>query len=183
MDFTTSRATATMGFIAPHATAAAAKTSAAITAAATTSAAETTRTFWRVGTIACVCFRCGQPGHFYAECRAVPPAPLNACPPPPYNTPQDNPQANYSAASPEGYVTSSGEYGHQMPTMLAPQGTPAPSDSPWSFSTERAVMTQFCPPGESVDMSGFVSGSSVRIIPTSLARSQHNRTTIVAIFG
>ena len=30
-----------------------------------------------------VCFRCGQPRHFYAECRAVPPAPLNACPPTP----------------------------------------------------------------------------------------------------
>ena len=35
-----------------------------------------------------VCFRCGQPGHFYAECRAVPPAP--------YITPQDDQQANYA---------------------------------------------------------------------------------------
>ncbi|CAM9183121.1 unnamed protein product, partial [Ascophyllum nodosum] len=24
-----------------------------------------------------ICFRCGQPGHFYAGCRAIPPAPLN----------------------------------------------------------------------------------------------------------
>ena len=41
-----------------------------------------------------VCFRCGQPGHFYAECRAVQPAPLNACPPAPYITPQSDQQAN-----------------------------------------------------------------------------------------
>ena len=62
-----------------------------------------------------------------------------------------------------------------MPTPPAPQGTPAPSDSSWSFSTERAVMTQFCPPGESVDMSRFVSSSSVRIIPTSaFAAKSHN---------
>ena len=56
-----------------------------------------------------VCFRCGQSGHFYAECRAVPPAQLNACPPAPYNTPQDDPQANYSATSPGDYAASSGE--------------------------------------------------------------------------
>ena len=52
MSFTASRATATMGFTAPRATAAAANASAAATAAAATAAAETTRTFWRVGTIA-----------------------------------------------------------------------------------------------------------------------------------
>ena len=41
-----------------------------------------------------ICFRCGQPGHFYAECRAIPPAPLNTCPPVPYTTPQGDYQAN-----------------------------------------------------------------------------------------
>ena len=44
-------------------------------------------------------FRCGQPGHFYAECRAVPPAPLNPYPLAPYITPQDGQQSNYSATS------------------------------------------------------------------------------------
>ena len=52
-----------------------------------------------------VYFRCGQPGHFYAECRAVPPAPLNAYPPAPYNTPQHDHQANYSATSPGDYAS------------------------------------------------------------------------------
>ena len=62
-----------------------------------------------------------------------------------------------------------------MPTPPAPQGTPAPSDSSWSFSTERAVITQFCPPGESVDLSGFVYNSSARIVPNSAFASQsHN---------
>ena len=122
-----------------------------------------------------VCFRCGQPGHFCAECRTVPSAPLNACPPAPYNTPQHDHQANYSATSPGDYASSSEEYGHQMPTPPAPQGTPTPSDSSWSFSTERAVMTQFCPPGESVGLSGFVSNSSDRVVPNSAFASQsHN---------
>ena len=123
-----------------------------------------------------VCFRCGQPGHFYTECRAVPPAPLNACPPAPYNTPQHDQQANYSATSPGDYASSSEEYGHQMPTPPAPQGTSAPSDSSWSFSTERAVMTQFCPPGESMDWSGFVSNSSARIVPNSAFASQSHKS-------
>ena len=36
-------------------------------------------------------------------------------------------------------------------------------------------MTQFCPPGESVDLSGFVSNSSARIVPNSAFASQsHN---------
>ena len=48
MGFTASRATTAMGFTASRATAAAANASAASTAAA----AETTRTFWRMGTIA-----------------------------------------------------------------------------------------------------------------------------------
>ena len=52
MGFTASRATTAMGFTASRATAAAANASAAATAAATTAAAETTRTFWRMGTIA-----------------------------------------------------------------------------------------------------------------------------------
>ena len=54
MGFAASRATATMGFTAPRATAAAAKASTAATAAEVTAAAETTRTFWRVRTIACL---------------------------------------------------------------------------------------------------------------------------------
>ena len=58
------------------------------------------------------CFRCGQPGHFYAECRAIPPAPLNACLPAPYITPQDHQQVNYSAISPGDYASSSGEHRH-----------------------------------------------------------------------
>ena len=45
-------ATATVGFTAPRASAAAANASAAATTAATTTAAETTRAFWRVWTIA-----------------------------------------------------------------------------------------------------------------------------------
>ena len=58
-----------------------------------------------------------------------------------------------------------------MHTPPALKGTPAPSDSSWSFSNERAVMPQFCPPGESVDLSGFVS----RIVPNNAFASQsHN---------
>ena len=59
-----------------------------------------------------------------------------------------------------------------MPTPPAPQGTPAPSDSCWSFSTDQAVMTQFCPPGGSVDLSGSVSSSSARIVPTNAFAAQ-----------
>ena len=62
-----------------------------------------------------VWFRCGHPGNFYAECRAVPPAPLNVCPPAPYVTPQHDPQANYSVTSPGDYASSSGEHGNLMP--------------------------------------------------------------------
>ena len=114
-----------------------------------------------------VCFRWGQPGHFYAECRAVPPVP--------YITPQDGQHANYSSTSPGDYASSSGEHRHLMPTPQAPQATPASSDSSCSFSTERAVMTQFCPQGESVDLSGFVSNSSARMVPNSAFASQsHN---------
>ena len=128
----------------------------------------------------CVCFRCGQPGHFYAKCRAIPPAPLNICPPAPYTTPQGDPQANYSAISPGEYASSSGEHGQQMPTPPAPHGPPAPPESSWSFSTDRAVMTQFCPPGESVDLSGIVSSSSAGIILTSefAAQSQNCRSDV-----
>ena len=115
-----------------------------------------------------VCFRCGQPGHLYAECRAVPPAP--------YITPQDDQQANYSSTSPGDYASSSGEHRHLMPTPPAPQGTPASSDSSWSFSTERAMMTQFCPPGESMDWSGFVSNSSARIVPNGAFTSQSHKS-------
>ena len=116
----------------------------------------------------CVCFRCGQPGQFYAKCRAVPPAP--------YITPQGDQQADYSSPSPGDYASSSGEHRHLTPTPPAPQGTPASSDSSWSFSTERAVMTQFCPPGESVDWSGFVSNSSARIVPNGAFASQSHKS-------
>ena len=122
-----------------------------------------------------ICFRCGQPGHFYAECRAVPPAPLNTCPPVPYTTPQGDYQANYSATSPGDYASSSGQHEQQMPTPPAPHGPPASSDSSWSFSTDRAVMTQFCPPGESVHSSGIVCSSSAQTTPNSaFAVQSHN---------
>ena len=116
-----------------------------------------------------------QPGHFYVECRAIPPAPLNTCPPAPYTTPQGDPQANYSAISPGDYASSSGrEYGQQMPTPAAPHGPPLPSASSWSFSTDRAVMTQFCPPDEFVSLSGIVSSSSTRTVPARVTRSSSN---------
>ena len=54
--------------------------------------------------------------------------------------------------------------------------TPASSDSSWSFSTERDAMTQFCPPGESMDWSGFVSNSSARIVPNGAFTSQSNKS-------
>ena len=122
-----------------------------------------------------VCFRSGQPRHFYAECRAIPPAPLKTWSPAPYTTPQGDPQANYSSISPGDCASSSGgEYRQQIPTPPAPHGPPAPSDSSWSFSTDRAVMTLFCPPGESVSLSGIVSSSSTRIIPTRVTRPSSN---------
>ena len=52
-----------------------------------------------------------------------------------------------------------------MPTLPTPHGPPASSDSSWSFSTDCAVMTQFCPPGESVHSSGIVCSSSAQITP------------------
>ena len=65
-----------------------------------------------------------------------------------------------------------------MPTPPAPHGTPAPTDSSWSFSTDRAVITQFCPPGESVNLSVFVSSSLARIVPTSaFAAQSHNSSS------
>ena len=42
---------------------------------------------------------------------------------------------------------------------------------PTEFSTDRAVMTQFCPPGEFVSSSGIVSNRSTRRIPASVTRS------------
>ena len=165
-----------MDFTAPRATAAATKASAAATAttAAATAAAATTRTSWRVGTIR-VCFRYGQPGHFYAERRAVPPAPLNANPPTPYITPKHDRQVNYAVTSPGGYASCSGDYGHLLPTPPAPHGPLTPSDSSSSFPTDWAVMTQFCRPGESVDLSVSVSRSSAKIVSTSaLAAQSHN---------
>ena len=125
-----------------------------------------------------VCFRCDQPGHFYAECRAIPPAPLNTCPPAPYTAPQGYQQANCSAISPADYAYSSGEHGQQIPTPPASHGPPVPPDSSWSFSTNRAVMTQFCPPGESVSLSRIVSNNSSRRIPAGVTRSFSNSSLL-----
>ena len=36
-------------------------------------------------------------------------------------------------------------------------------------------MAQFCPPGDSVDLSGFVSNSSARIVPNSAFASQSHK--------
>ena len=158
-----------MGFEAPRATAAVTEASAAATAAP---APPGHPGVWGPSR---VCFRCDQPGHFYAEYRAIPPALLNTCPPVPDITPQGDQQASYSATSPGDYASSSGEHGHLLPTPPATHGPPASSDSSWSFSTARAVMSQFCPPGESVYSSGTVSSSSARIIPTSaFAAQSHN---------
>ena len=49
-----------------------------------------------------------------------------------------------------------------MPTPPAPHGPPVPPHLSWSFSTNRDVKTQFCPPGESVSLSGIVSSGSTR---------------------
>ena len=140
-----------------------------------------------------VCFRCHKPGHVYAECRAIPPAPLNTYPPAPYTAPRGDSQENYSTISPGNYAFSpGGDYGQQMPTPPAPHGPPVPSDSSCNFSIDRAVMTQFCPPGEFVSSTGIVSNSLTRIIPPSVTRSfssnylpsdsQHNPRTAVATF-
>ena len=114
-----------------------------------------------------VCFRCGQPGHFYAECRAVPPAP--------YITPQDDQQANYASTSPGDYASSSGERRHLMPHAAGP----ARNAGVFRFVLElldRAGRDEpVLSPGESVDWSGFVSNSSARMVPNSAFASQsHN---------
>ena len=95
-----------------------------------------------------------------------------------YTTPQGDQQANYSASSPGDCASSSGEHGQLMPTPPAPHGPPEPSVSSWSFSTDRAVMTQFCPPSDSVYLGRIVSSSSAKIIPTSAfaAQSQNSRS-------
>ena len=164
-----------MRFTAPRATAAAAEASAVATEGAASATAPRHPGGWGPSR---VCFRCGQPGHFYAECRAIPPAPLNTCPPASYTTPQGDQQANYSATSPGDYASSSGEHGHLLPTPPAPHEPAALSDSSWSFSTDRTVMPQFRPSGESAYPSGTVSSSSVRIILTSAfaAQSQNSRS-------
>ena len=61
-----------------------------------------------------------------------------------------------------------------MPTPQAPHGPPVLSDSSWSFSTDRAVMTQFCPPGEFVFSSRVVSSSSTRSFPATVTRPSSN---------
>ena len=127
-----------------------------------------------------VCFRCGQPGHVYAECRTIPPVALNTCPPTPYTAPQGDQQAKYSAISPGNYAFSLGEHVQQMPTLPAPHGPPVPFDLSWGFSTDRAVMTQFCPPGESVSSSGSVFNSSTGRISADVTRSLSNNYLPIA---
>ena len=116
------------------------------------------------------------------------PAPLNTCPPAPYTAPLGDTQANYSAIPPGDYASSSGEHRQQLSTPPAPHEPPVHSDSSWSFSADRAGMTQFCPPGECVSLSGIVSNSSTtRILagfsnsylPSSFAtQSQNSRSEV-----
>ena len=58
-----------------------------------------------------------------------------------------------------------------MPAPPAPHGPPVPSDSSWNSSTDRAAITQFCPPGESVSSSGILSNSSTKRVPASVPRA------------
>ena len=119
-----------------------------------------------------VCLRCGQPGHFYAEYRAIPPVPLNKYPPAhSYTASQSNPHANYSTNSPGNYASSSGGYyGQQMPAPPAPDGPPVPSDSCYNSSTDRAGMTQFFPPGEFASWNGILYNISTRRVQASVPR-------------
>ena len=55
-----------------------------------------------------------------------------------------------------------------MPAPLAPHGPPVLSDSSWNSSTDRAVITQSCPPGEYVSLSGILSNSSTKRVPASV---------------
>ena len=59
---------------------------------------------------------------------------------------------------------------------------PVPSDSSWSFSTDRAVMSQFCPPGESVSLSGIVSSSSTRTVPARVVTGQSSNNYLYSAF-
>ena len=61
-----------------------------------------------------------------------------------------------------------------MPTPPAPHGPPVPSDSSWSFSTDWAMVSQFCPPGESVSLSGIVSSSSTETVPAGVTKPSSN---------
>ena len=99
---------------------------------------------------------------------------MNTCPTALYTAPQSDQQANCFAISPGDYASSSAEHEQQMPPPPAPHGPPVPSDSSWSFSTDRAVVTQFCPPGESVSLRGSVSNSLTRRIPADVTRSSSN---------
>ena len=57
-----------------------------------------------------------------------------------------------------------------MPTPPATHGPLLPSDSSCKFSTDQAMMTQFCPSGEFVSSSGILNNSSTRRIPASVTR-------------
>ena len=102
---------AAVSFTPPRAisTAAAAEASAAATEASTSEAAAQQPSGhpgrWGPSRF---CSRCGQPGHFYSECRTIPSEPLNTCFLAPYTTPQGDPQENYSMISPGDYASSSG---------------------------------------------------------------------------
>ena len=104
-------------------------------------------------------------------------APEHVSPAPSYTAQQGDPQIFLSSTYyPGDYASSWGEdYGpsqkqQQMPSPPVPQGPPVPSDPSWNFPADRAGMTQFCPPSESVSPSGIVSNSFTRRFPASVPR-------------
>ena len=57
-----------------------------------------------------------------------------------------------------------------MPALPALHGPPVPSDSCWNSSTNRAVITQFGPPGEFVSSNGILYNSSTRRVSARVDR-------------
>ena len=172
--FTASRtsalSSAAVGSTAPYAVSAsaAAEVSTVSSGAATFSAATAVRKVPCRMRIIAFCFRGGQPGHFYAECQAIPPVPLNTYPPAPSCTDQEgHPNANYSKNFFGDYMSSSGgDYGpphqQQMPSPPASHLPRVRFDSSWNSSTYWAVLKQFFTRGESESSSGIRSNSFTR---------------------